>query len=123
RRVRPLRCTGGARPQPRLRGKRGRAPRVPAKGEPMTQPPITAQMGLDARNALLWSADQWPRLKAALIPGGGNGLNGMPRHPEEHPAPFDVHVSDLLFEIETEARALAHVLLDETDDWTPTTSA
>lgn len=85
--------------------------------------PITAQMGLDARNALLWIADQWPRLKAALIPGGGNGLNGMPRHPEEHPAPFDVHVSDLLFEIETEARALAHVLLDETDDWTPTTSA
>lgn len=84
---------------------------------------ITAQMGLEARDNLLWIVARWPRLKAALVPGGGSALNGMPRHAEEHPAPLNVHISDLMHEIETETRNLAHVLLDETNDWAPTTSA
>lgn len=83
---------------------------------------VTAQMGLQSRDNLLWIADRWSRLKAELIPGGGNAHTDMPRHPEEHPAPLNVHISDLMHEIETETRSLAHVLLDETDDWAPTTS-
>ena len=84
---------------------------------------VTAQMGLTARDNLTWIADQWPRLRAALDPTRGNAHTGMPRAPEQYPAPINLHISDLMHEIETETRQLAAVLLDETDDWSPSTSS
>lgn len=83
---------------------------------------ITAQDGLRARDNLRWIADQWPRLRAALDPTRGNAHTDMPTAPEQHPAPINLHISDLMHEIETETRQLAAVLLDETDDWSPSTS-
>lgn len=81
---------------------------------------ITAQMALEARDQLLWIATHWPHLRAALQPGGGNALTGMPRHAAEHPAPINVHIADLMHEIEQETETLALTLLAETDDWHPT---
>lgn len=89
----------------------------------MTEPTITAQMGLEARDQLTWVADRWGDLRAALQPGNSSALNGMPHHPEQHRAPINIHISDLLHAIEQQTRELAHVLLDETDDWQPTTSS
>lgn len=80
---------------------------------------ITAQMGIEARDQLLWIANHWPHLRAALQPGGGNALTGMPRHAADHPAPINVHIADLMHEIEQETEALALTLLAETDDWQP----
>lgn len=80
---------------------------------------ITAQMALEARDQLLWIATHWPHLRAALQPGGGNALTGMPRHAAEHPAPINVHIADLMHEIEQETETLALTLLAETDDWQP----
>ena len=80
-------------------------------------------LGLAARNDLLYIADHWADLRARLRPGGGNALTGMPHGGgDEGHCPIDVHVSDLLHEIENEARMLGHVLMDETDDWAPRTS-
>lgn len=89
----------------------------------MTEPTITAQMGLEARDQLTWVADRWGDLRAALQPGNSSALDGMPHHAEQHRAPINIHVSDLLHAIEQQTRKLAHVLLDETDDWQPTTSS
>jgi len=81
-------------------------------------------LGLAARNDLLYIADHWTDLRARLRPGGGNALTGMnvSGGGDEGHCPIDVHVSDLLHEIEDEARMLGHVLMDETDDWAPRTS-
>ena len=68
---------------------------------------------LDARDDLLWIADRWTLLRARLRPGGGNGLNGMPRGAASG-VPIDTHVSDLMFEItEKVARFYGRILLDE----------
>lgn len=83
---------------------------------------IDPNLGLAARNDLLYIADHWTDLRARLRPGGGNALTGMPGGTSEGHCPIDVDVSDLLWEIENEARMLGHVLMDETDDWTPRTS-
>lgn len=83
---------------------------------------IDPNLGLRARNDLLYIADHWTDLRARLRPGGGSALTGMPSGTSDGHCPIDVHVSDLLWEVESEARMLAHVLMDETDDWTPRTS-
>lgn len=83
---------------------------------------LDPNLGLAARNDLLYIAEHWTDLRARLRPGGGNALTGMPSGTSEGHCPIDVHVSDLLHEIEDEARMLGHVLMDETDDWTPRTS-
>ena len=72
-------------------------------------------LGLSARNDLLYIADHWADLRARLRPGGGNALTGMnvSGGGDEGHCPIDVHVSDLLHEIEDEARMLGHVLMDE----------
>lgn len=77
---------------------------------------------LQARDDLLWIVDHWADLRARLRPGGGNALNGMPTGTND-PAPIDLHVSDLLAEIEWRiARHYANALIDETDDQPITTS-
>lgn len=89
---------------------------------------VTAREGLEARNNLQQIAAAWPALHAALRPGSNNALTGMPGTSPERPAPINLHISDLIHEITTEAEALAHTLMDETVDadgrpWQPRTSA
>lgn len=74
---------------------------------------LDPNLGLAARNSLLYIADHWADLRARLRPGGGNALTGMPGGTSEGHCPIDVDVSDLLLEIENEARMLAYVLMDE----------
>lgn len=76
---------------------------------------------LGARDDWLWIVDHWTDLRARLRPGGGNALNGLPASAENGHAPIDVHISDLLFEIEETTRFYARILLDETG-WEPRTS-
>lgn len=74
---------------------------------------MDAQTALNARTDLLWIVDHWADLRARLHGGGGNALTGLPGGSSESPLPIDVHVSDLMREIEDQARFYAAVLLDE----------
>ena len=74
---------------------------------------MDAQNALNARTDLLWIVDHWADLRARLHGGGGNALTGLPGGSTEAPLPIDVHVSDLMREIEDQARFYAAVLLDE----------
>jgi hypothetical protein len=74
---------------------------------------MDAQTALDARTDLLWIVERWPHLQSRLVGGGGNALTGMPSGSNEAPLPIDVAVSDLMREIEDQARFYAAVLLDE----------
>ncbi|ROR97801.1 hypothetical protein EDD28_2409 [Salana multivorans] len=87
----------------------------------------TVQDDLDARDNLVYIAQRWPDLKARLRREGGSPLTGRTSGSHEQPLVIDIHISDLLHEIETETRSLAHVLCDETVDadgrpWAPRTS-
>ena len=84
----------------------------------MTLPP---DEGLHAQQNLIWICNRWTDLRARLEPmvtGDGQGVRTAPK---SRP-PIDLQISDLLFEIEEEARTLGLVLMDETD-WTPRTSS
>lgn len=83
---------------------------------------ITAREGHEAAESLQWIADHWTDLRARLRPGGGNALTGMPGGDGSEASPIDLGISDLMREIEDEARSLGHVLLDETADWAPRSS-
>lgn len=74
---------------------------------------MDAQTALNARTDLLWIVERWHRLQARLEGGGGTALTGMPSGSNEAPLPIDVAVSDLMREIEDQARFYAAVLLDE----------
>lgn len=77
---------------------------------------------LNARDDLLWIVDHWPALRARLHPGWGNAMNGLPTGSDVS-LPIDLHVSDLMFEIEQDvARFYGRILAEETD-WTPSTSS
>lgn len=83
---------------------------------------VSTATAFAARSDLLWICDRWPDLKARLHPardGGGDGVRTTPTSRE----PIDLHISDLMHEIETEARMLGRELLEEADDWQPTTSS
>lgn len=83
---------------------------------------ITTADALHARKNLDYIASHWTDLRARLMPGGGNALTGMPMGDGSETSPIDIGISDLLFEIEQEARSLGHVLIDETADWAPRSS-
>lgn len=83
---------------------------------------ITTADALRAAENLTYIADHWTDLRARLRPGGGNAMTGMPSGDGSEGAPIDLAVSDLMFEVEQEARSLGYVLLDETNDWTPRSS-
>jgi hypothetical protein len=74
---------------------------------------VDAQTALNARDDLIWITTHWADLRARLHGGGGNALTGLPGGSAENPLPIDVHVSDLMREIEDQARFYAAVLLDE----------
>lgn len=74
---------------------------------------ISATEGLEARDNLLWIAARWPDLKARLLGGGGDPFAVRVSGSTSPPLVLDVYVSDLMREIEDEARMLAHVLVDE----------
>lgn len=78
-------------------------------------------VALAARDDLLAIVAAWPALQARLEPSGASNGGGPRPAPGSRP-PIDLHVSDLMHEIETEARALGQILLEETDDWQPDTS-
>lgn len=77
--------------------------------------------GLAARDDLLHVVRRWPELRANLTRGGGKALTGIPGGGGDR-IPLDLGISDLMREIEDEARFYAHILLEETVDWAPTTS-
>ncbi|WP_353707619.1 hypothetical protein ABRQ22_17310 [Cellulosimicrobium sp. ES-005] len=78
-------------------------------------------VALAARDDLLAIVAAWPALQARLEPSGSSTGGASHPAPGSRP-PIDLHVSDLMHEIETEARALGRILLEETDDWQPDTS-
>jgi hypothetical protein len=88
------------------------------------EPGVDRLVALAARDDLLWIAAHWADLAARLRPGGGSALTGVSvSTSDDARLPIDVHVSDLMHEIEENvARFYGHILADETD-WTPTTSA
>lgn len=75
---------------------------------------------LRARDDLLAVAAAWPALRARLRPSGGSSEIHTP--PESRP-PIAVAVSDTMRQIEDRTRFYARVLLEETDDWAPSTSS
>lgn len=75
---------------------------------------------LRARDDMLAVAAAWPALRARLRPSGGSSEIRTP--PESRP-PIAVAVSDTMRQIEDRTRFYARVLLEETDDWAPSTSS
>lgn len=70
-------------------------------------------IGLNARDDMLYVVAHWNALRAQLRPGGGNAQTGVVSTSGEKPLPIDVHVSDLLREIEDLARFYGQILLEE----------
>lgn len=78
--------------------------------------------GLNARDDLLWIVAQWGSLRAHLRPGGGNAL-GVTVQTSDRPSPINVHIADLMRDVEENvARFYGKILMDETE-WAPKTSA
>ena len=68
---------------------------------------------LNARDDWQWLVDHWTDLRGRLRPGGGAALTGVAVQSSERPSPIDLHVSDLLREIEDAARLYGQVLIEE----------
>lgn len=78
---------------------------------------IATEAALKARADLTYIADRWAELEARLQPGGGNALAGKVSTSRTRPAPIDLHVSDLMAEIDWKIGLhYCHALMDETDD-------
>lgn len=83
---------------------------------------VSVKEAITARDDLLWVAAHWYDLRARLRPQGGTKTEGVRAGAPTSRPPIDIHVSALLQDIEQHTRFLAQVLLDETHDYTPTTS-
>ena len=83
---------------------------------------VSTADALRAKGQLDYIVSRWTDLRARLRPGGGNAMSGMPGGDGSESSPIDLGISDLIFEIEQEARSLGYVLLDETADWSPRSS-
>lgn len=82
---------------------------------------VSVQDSIQAKDDLLWIADRWGDLHARLVPSSTpNSGAGRPA-PSSRP-PLNLHISNLLFEIEYEARMLGHTLMQETHGWRPRSS-
>ena len=71
-------------------------------------------LALSAQNDLMHIVAKWAELTERLAGGGGKALTGMPRGASEA-LPIDVHVSDLMREIEDQARFYGQVIDDEVE--------
>lgn len=74
---------------------------------------------LAARDDLLAVAAAWPAIRARLTP---TSATSEIRTPPGSKPPIDLGVSDLMRTVEERTRFYAQVLIEETEDWTPTTS-
>ncbi|HLS01164.1 MAG TPA: hypothetical protein VK054_04175 [Beutenbergiaceae bacterium] len=84
---------------------------------------VSVQDSLQAKADLNWIADRWGDLQARLVPSTTPNQGGSRPAPTSRP-PLNLHVSNLLFEIEQEARMLGHVLSEEVPGgWQPRSSA
>ena len=71
-------------------------------------------LAISTQADLLHIVAKWPELTERLHGGGGKALTGMPRGASEA-LPIDVHVSDLMREIEDQARFYGQVIDDEVE--------
>lgn len=86
---------------------------------------IDTQTALEAQQNILWLADRWADLTARLGGSGGGALGVRVQTSERPPLPIDVHVSDLMAEIDWKvARHYCQILIEEAEDVTavPTTT-
>lgn len=83
---------------------------------------VSVQDSIQARQDLEWIADRWWDLHARLIPMSTPNSGSSRRTPSSRP-PLNLHISNLLWEIEYETRMLGHTLLQETHNWRPRSSA
>lgn len=78
---------------------------------------IDTQLALEAQANITWIADHWDDLKARLGGSGGGGLQIRVKTSELPPLPIDLHVSDLMAEIDWKiGRNYCNALVEETDD-------
>lgn len=82
---------------------------------------IETTIALEARANLEWVAGKWGELRNRLHRSGGDPNAPKVKGSKEPPAPIDLYVSDLLYDIERAARFYAQVLIEESG-WEPTTS-
>lgn len=81
---------------------------------------IDTQLALEAQANITWIADHWDDLKARLGGSGGGGLQIRVKTSELPPLPIDLHVSDLMAEIDWQvARHYSNALLMDEPDWRP----
>ena len=71
-------------------------------------------LAISAQADLMHIVAKWAELTERLHGGGGKALTGMPRGASEA-LPIDVHVSDLMREIEDQARFYGQVIDDEVE--------
>ena len=83
---------------------------------------VDTRTALQAREDLAWVADHWPHLQARLHPRRSADNAGGSRS-TEIPLPIDIHVSVLLAWVEAQTRTYATKLLEEAEDWSPSTSS
>lgn len=77
---------------------------------------IDVKTATEAQKDALWLADHWTHLEARLQPGSSAAASEV-RAPSPDPAlPIDLHVSDLMAEIDTLGWTRCHELMMETDD-------
>lgn len=82
---------------------------------------ISVADSLQTKTDLQWIAHRWNDLKARLQPQTTPNTGGTRPTPKSKP-PINLHISNLLFEIEYEARMMGHTLLQETPNWRPRSS-
>lgn len=81
---------------------------------------IDTQLALEAQANITWIADHWDDLKARLGGSAGGGLQIRVQTSELPPLPIDLHVSDLMAEIDWQvARHYSNALLMDEPDWRP----
>lgn len=78
--------------------------------------------GVNAADNLNTIATLWPQLTDMLEPTNTKDNDGTSHPPPASRPPLNLHISDLMREIEEQARYYAHELLNETTDWNPATT-
>src|SRR5690625_2914203 len=83
---------------------------------------VSVRDSLKAKEQLTWVADRWNDLNARLVPSSTPNSGGSRPAPTSRP-PLNLHISNLLFEIEVETRDRSWQLRNNTNGWLPTSEA